>query len=240
MSGHSKWAQIKRKKALTDAKKGRLFSKLSKIIEVAAKNGGTDYKTNFSLKAAVEQARAVNMPAANIEKAIEKGGGDGEGPSSLEEVLYEAYGPGGVAILIIGVTDNKNRTVSEIKHILSQFGGRLAESGSVKWLFKEKGVVRVSRGDESSLARVEELAILNNAEDVQVGHVDFEIIVSLAGFEKLKKVFQEVGFDTKDSSVEWLAKNLATLGQEDNEKLEAILEALEENEDVLERFTNRG
>ena len=145
-----------------------------------------------------------------------------------------------MAILIIGVTDNKNRTVSEIKHILSQFGGRLAESGSVKWLFKEKGVVRVSRGDESSLARVEELAILNNAEDVQVGHVDFEIIVSLAGFEKLKKVFQEVGFDTKDSSVEWLAKNLATLGQEDNEKLEAILEALEENEDVSEVFTNSG
>jgi YebC/PmpR family DNA-binding regulatory protein len=136
MSGHSKWAQIKRKKALTDTRKGQLFSKLSKIIELASRKGA-DVETNFSLKAVVDQARATNMPSSNIEKAIEKGSGKSKN-SGLEEIVYEAYGPGGVALLIVTVTDNKNRTVSEIKHILSKGGGNLTGTGSVKWLFDSK------------------------------------------------------------------------------------------------------
>lgn len=137
MSGHSKWATIKRKKEITDAKKGRLFSKISKIIEVAAKKGA-DPKSNISLKTAVEQARAENMPAANIDRAIKKGSGSGEGASALEEVVYEAYGPGGVAIIITAVTNNKNRTVSEIKHILALHEASFSGAGSVKWMFESK------------------------------------------------------------------------------------------------------
>ena len=137
VSGHNKWTQIKRKKAVTDAKKGRLFSKLSKIIELAARHG-SDPKTNLSLKAVLEQARSENMPVANIERAVKKGSGILEGGSVLEEVVYETYGPGGAAILILGVTDNKNRTVSEIKHILSKHGVSLSGAGSVKWLFESK------------------------------------------------------------------------------------------------------
>ncbi len=179
MSGHSKWSTIKRKKAATDAVKGRLFSRLSKMIEIAAKSGA-DPKSNFALKAVVEQARAANMPMVNIERAIKKGGG-GEGASNLEEVVYEAYGPGGVAILITGITSNKNRTVSEIKHILTQNHSSLSGVGSVKWMF------------------------------------DFK-------FENGEAV--------------WAPKQIVNLSQEDSAKLDNLLEALEENEDVSDVFTN--
>ena len=133
MSGHSKWSKIKRKKEVSDVKKGRLFSKFSKVIEIAAKKGG-DSKTNLSLKAAVDQARAENMPLDNIERAIKKGSGRLEG-EVLEEVVYEAYGPGGTALLITAVTSNKNRTVAELKHILSENGASLSGAGSVRWMF---------------------------------------------------------------------------------------------------------
>lgn len=137
MSGHSKWSTIKRKKGATDAKKGQLFSKLSKLIEIAARRGA-DPKTNFSLKAVVDKAKASNMPIVNIEKAIKKGAGLLEGRDSLEEIMYEAYGPGGAALLILTVTSNRNRTVSEIKHILSEHGASLSGVGSVRWLFETK------------------------------------------------------------------------------------------------------
>ncbi|MEK6841253.1 MAG: YebC/PmpR family DNA-binding transcriptional regulator [Patescibacteria group bacterium] len=137
MSGHSKWSQIKRKKEITDAKKGRVFSKLAKLIEVAAKKG-TDIKINISLKTVIDSAKAVNMPAINIERAIKKGGGLDKEGSNLEEVVYEAYGPGGVAIMIEAITSNKNRTVAEIKHILSKNGAGLSGSGGVRWMFERK------------------------------------------------------------------------------------------------------
>ena len=173
MSGHSKWATIKRKKAATDAKKGQLFSKISKLIEIAAKKG-TDPKMNYSLKAVVDQARAANMPLVNIERAVKKGGGR-EGESRLEEVIYEAYGPGGVAILITGITDNKNRTVAEIKHTLTQYGASLSGVGSVKWLFEakiESGVIqwlpkqvlKLDEVDDSKLSAL--LSDLDDQEDV--------------------------------------------------------------------------
>lgn len=174
MSGHSKWSTIKRKKEITDAKRGRLFSKISKIIEIAAKKG-TDPKSNISLKAAIEQARDVNMPTANIERAIKKGSGTGEGASALEEVVYEAYGPGGVAIVITAVTDSKNRTVSEIKHILSNHGASLSGAGSVKWLFEQKfengemkwypkQTITLSEEDETKLSQL--FSDLDEQEDI--------------------------------------------------------------------------
>ncbi len=174
MSGHSKWSTIKRKKEITDAKRGRLFSKISKLIEVAAKKGA-DPKSNITLKTAIEQGRAVNMPSANIDRAIKKGSGSGGGASALEEVVYEAYGPGGVAIIITAVTDNKNRTVSEIKHILSLHGASFSGAGSVKWLFDSKfengeikwipkQTIELSAEDESKLSEL--FSDLDEQEDI--------------------------------------------------------------------------
>ncbi len=179
MSGHSKWSKIKRKKELSDVKKGRLFSKFSKVIEIAAKKGG-DSKTNLSLKAAVDQARAENMPLDNIERAIKKGSGRLEG-EVLEEVVYEAYGPGGTALLITAVTSNKNRTVAELKHILSENGASLSGAGSVRWMFEHK-------------------------------------------------------YENGESK--WLPKQTIKLGQEDETKLEKLMEDLDESDDVTEVYTN--
>ena len=161
MSGHSKWSQIKRKKEITDAKKGRIFSKLAKLIEVAAKNGA-DVKSNLSLKTIIDSAKAANMPALNIERAIKKGGGLDKESSNLEEILYEAYGPGGVAIIIQIITSNKNRTAAEIKHILSKNNSSLSGIGSVKWIFEQryengevdwlpKQILKLSPDDEKKL-----------------------------------------------------------------------------------------
>ncbi len=180
MSGHSKWSTIKRKKEATDAKRGQLFSKLSKLIELAAKKGA-DPKVNFSLKTVVDQAKAANMPSDNIARAIKKGSGMPGGGSGWEEVLYSAYGPGGVAILIAVVTANKNKTVAELKHILNQNGANLSGVDSVKWLFDFK---------------------FENGEGV------------------------------------WVPKQIINLSQEDSAKLDSLLEALEENEDVSDVFTN--
>lgn len=185
MSGHSKWAQIKRKKGLTDAKKGRLFSKLSKIIGLAAKKG-VDPKINLSLKAAVDQAKAENMPIANIERAIrtiKKGSGRLDNSNDLEEVLFEVYGPGGVAILILSVTNNKNRTVAEIKHLLSKHGTGLSGAGSVKWLFESKiengemkwlpkQTIKLSEADDSQLSDL--LSDLDDQDDVMEVYTNAE------------------------------------------------------------------
>ncbi|MBI2454079.1 MAG: YebC/PmpR family DNA-binding transcriptional regulator [Parcubacteria group bacterium] len=182
MSGHSKWSQIKRKKALTDAKKGRLFSKLSKIIELAAKKG-VDPKTNLVLKKAVDQAKVENMPVANIERAIKKGSGAGADGSQMEEIIYEAYGPGGAALLIKSVTDNKNRATAEIKHILSQHGANLSGAGSVKWLFasvvedgeikwRPKQTIKLSLDDDDKLSAL--LSDLDDQDDVSDVYTNVE------------------------------------------------------------------
>jgi len=171
MSGHNKWSKIKRKKGDSDIKKGKTFSKLAKIIQLAARKGA-DPQNNTELRMVIEQAKSVNMPSDNIERAIKKGSGEDRSVGSLEEVMYEAYGPGGVAILINTITDNKNRTVAEIKNILSKNAGTLAGGGSVKWLFKNKGqltypesAVELNEKDSDSLERL--LGELENQEDVR-------------------------------------------------------------------------
>lgn len=172
MAGHSKWAQIKHKKASTDAKRGKLFSKLARAITIAAREKGADPHSNATLASAIEQARAFNMPSDNIERAIAKATGAGE--EALSAVMYEAYGPGGVALLILGITDNNNRTSNEIKHLLKDHGGKWAESGSVLWAFdrtadgwepKEYSLVSLNAGDRSALERL--VDILDDHDDVQ-------------------------------------------------------------------------
>lgn len=236
MSGHSKWSTIKRKKEATDAKKGQLFSKLSKLIEIAAKKGA-DPKTNFSLKAVVDKAKASNMPVINIEKAIKKGAGLLGGEDSLEEILYEAYGPSGAAILILTITSNRNRTVSEIKHILSNNGGRLAEIGSVKYLFEEKGILRMPK-EGINFSELEEFSILNNAEDITLQDDSIEIVVSVSDLENFKNIISQRNINNIDSGVEWVAKNNIDIPKEDESRLGALLEELDNNEDVSEVFTN--
>jgi len=171
MSGHNKWSKIKRKKEDSDAKKGKVFSKLSKVIQLAA-HKGADPQMNAELRMLMDQAKSVNMPSSNVERAIKKGSGEDKSTGTLEEATYEAYGPGGVAILINTITDNKNRTVAEVKNILSKNGGSLAGAGSVKWLFKDKGeltypesAVELAEKDASALERL--LGELDGHDDVQ-------------------------------------------------------------------------
>lgn len=182
MSGHSKWSTIKRKKEATDAKKGQLFSKLSKLIEIAAKKGA-DPKTNFSLKAVVDKAKASNMPVVNIEKAIKKGGGLLGGEDSLEEIMYEAYGPSGVAMLISTITSNRNRTVSDVKHILAEYGASLSGVGGVKWMFETKiedgevkwlpkQIIKLDEVDDNKLSAL--LSDLDDQEDVSEVYTNAE------------------------------------------------------------------
>lgn len=233
MSGHSKWAQIKRKKEVTDKKRGKLFSKLSKIITVAAKNG-TNPDTNFKLRLAIDQARGYNLPADNIKRALEKAtGGSGK---NFEDVLYEAYGQGGAAILVIASTDNKNRTVSELKKILQDFGGRLAETGSVAWMFKEQGVVVLPKPatpvDRENLElRLIDLGALDVVEDEQTMAGYF----SLKDFNQARRAITE-----KIISAEVIrqADNLVEINEIGKEKISKLIEALEEQEDVDNVFTN--
>jgi len=232
MSGHSRWSSIKHKKGAADAKKGKIFTKLARAITVAAK-GNPDPDANFQLRLAIDQAKAANMPKDNIERAIARA--TGEGKEALEEVIYEAYGPGGVAILIEALTDNKNRTVSNIKHILSAQGGSMAGTGSVQYLFDRKGVVRVkSPGDDPEDT---ELKLIDaGAEDISE---EEGLKVILCAPEKLKNIINALGeLEIEYSGLEWLARDQVTPDEETQKKLEKLFEALEEDDDVNDYSSN--
>jgi len=238
MSGHNKWTQIKRQKGTNDAKKSKIFAKLSKVITVTARNGG-DPDSNPALRIAVEKAKQVNMPSDNIEKAIKKGTGELAG-GNIEEVLYEAYGPASIALIIEGATDNNNRTVSEVKHILSQNSGRLGETGSVQWMFDRFGFVEISKEKLGADAdRLEMAAIEAGAEDIADLSDIFVVYTkpeNLYGFiEKLKDFSSAID----DSGFEWRAKNKIKIDDEQtNEKIEKLFEALDEQEDVNNVYSN--
>lgn len=236
MSGHSKWAQIKRQKEVTDLKKGQVFSKLSKAITLAAKEKGGDPETNFALRLAIEKARNANMPQANIERAINKGTGGPEG-GEMEEVFYEIYGPAGAAIIVQAISDNKNRTVSEIKNILSKYGGRLGESNSVRWLFEEKGVIRTSvnknQKEEFILAAIEA-----GAEDIREEGENIAVITKKEDFQKVKEALdKKIKIDS--ATLELLAKNPVEISDPQKIKqIENLREKFEDCEDVTNIFSN--
>ncbi len=238
MSGHSKWSQIKHKKALTDAKKGKVFSKLARQITIAARDKGGDPETNPVLRMTVEMARSFNMPSENVERAIKRGTGEIEGVK-FEEFALEAYGPAGSALIIEGVSDNKNRSVSEIKYLLSQYGGKLANPGSVLWLFEKKGVIIVQptnkNKDESELA-----AIDAGAQDLKwVDKTNLEIYTKPEDLEKTKKALEKKGALINQTSLEWLPKNeIAFDDQKSKEQFGKLFEALDENDDVSELYSN--
>ncbi|MCK5123330.1 MAG: YebC/PmpR family DNA-binding transcriptional regulator [Candidatus Pacebacteria bacterium] len=239
MSGHSKWSKIKRQKGVADVKKGKVFSQLSKVVTLMAKNGGGDASMNPALKLAVEKAKQANMPLDNIEKAIKKGTGELEG-GTIEEVLYEAYGPGGIAIIIEGTTDNTNRTVAEIKHILSMGSGRLGEVGSVKWMFERFGYLEVDKKDLEISEDDLEMAIIDSGAD------DFKLIDDIViiytkpeDLYKVKENLEKNKIKINDTGFEWKAKNTIKIDDEKiNARIEKLFEALNEQEDVGEVFSN--
>jgi YebC/PmpR family DNA-binding regulatory protein len=236
MSGHSKWASIKHKKGVVDARRGKVFSKLAKEIIVAARDGGPNPETNASLRAAVQAARAANMPAANIEKAIKRGSGELEGVT-YEEITYDAYGPGGAAILIQILTDNKNRTASELRRIFARKGGSIAGVGAVSWIFRKKGLIRVDR------ARAEEeqvflLATEAGAEDFRTESDAYEIVCSPDDFENVKKALRQNGIEWEMASITFVPNNTVRVEGKEAQQLLALIEGLEEHDDVQNVYSN--
>ena len=237
MSGHSKWATIKRKKAATDAKRGKVFTKYIKEIIVAARAGGGDQNANPRLRTAVLGAKSVNMPADNIERAIKKGTGELEGVN-YEEITYEGYGPGGIAILIDSLTDNRNRTTGEIRHILTKAGGRMADAGAVQWMFQSKGQIVVPRSATEEDALLE-LVLDAGAEDMSSEDPEsYEITTPLAQFEAVKQALARKGITPTSAEIAKVPQNVITLADKDAEQAVKLMEALEDNDDVQRVSSN--
>jgi len=236
MSGHSKWASIKHKKGAADAKRANLFTKLSKNITVAARNGG-DPDMNFSLRMAVDKARALSMPKDNIERSIKKGTGELTG-EVLEEVIYEGYGPGGVALLIEGITDNKNRTTPEVKAILTKSKGSLGAQNSVKWMFEHKGVIGIELSEVKDKDELSLELIDVGADDVVEEDNGLTIYSDFLNFEKVKKELEKKNIKLEYAEVEWVAKDEVDVDEVMQERIDKIVEALEEHDDVNGVFTN--
>ncbi|HET6401167.1 MAG TPA: YebC/PmpR family DNA-binding transcriptional regulator [Candidatus Kapabacteria bacterium] len=237
MSGHSKWSQIKRKKAVTDRNRGRLFTRLIREIQIAARTGGGDPEGNPRLRFAIEQAKKSSMPADNIKRAVARGAG-GEGALALVEGSYEVYGPGGVALIIETATDNKNRTVGEIRHVLGKYGGNLAESGSVSWMFAKTGMIAIPR-EAISEERLLELALEAGAEDMRTDDPDFfEIRTAPEDFERVRDALTNQTVAIEDAKIAMVPANLVAVAGTDAVKLTKLIELLEENDDVQEVFSN--
>jgi YebC/PmpR family DNA-binding regulatory protein len=230
MSGHSKWSTIKHKKAAKDAKKGKLFTKLIKEITVAARMGGGDINANPRLRTAVLAARASSMPGDNIDRAIKKGTGELEGVS-YEEIQYEGYGPGGAAILAQVVTDNKNRTVSEIRRLFTKHGGNLGETGCVSWMFDKRGLLTVekSQADEDRLMSI---ALEAGAEDVKEDEGIFEVVTQPEDFERVKERLEQEKIPLASAQVTMVPKNTVTVDQKHVEQILKLTEELEDHDDV--------
>ena len=235
MSGHSKWSQIKRKKAKTDQARGKVFSKLVREITTAARTGG-DPKMNMRLKTAIEEAKAVNMPADTLKRAIQKGTGELPG-ETYEEITYEGYGPGGVAVMVKVLTDNKNRTAPEIRHTFSKFSGNLGEVGSVGWMFERKGIIQVdaTRVDEDELLG---LALDAGAADLRRADSIFEITAAPQDLEEVKRTLEERGVPIQSAEVTYVPQSMIRLEGKDVQQVLRLLEGLEELDDVQHVYAN--
>jgi YebC/PmpR family DNA-binding regulatory protein len=236
MSGHSKWATIKRKKGALDAKRGKIFTRLIKELTIAARQGGGDPSGNPRLRLAIDNAKSANMPADNIERAIKKATGELEGVNYVE-LMYEGYGPGGVAVLVEVATDNKNRTVAEVRHIFSKNGSAMGEAGSVAWMFDRKGVISMPAQGKTE-DELLEVILDAGADDLTSEEGYFEIKTSMESFELVRKTILEKGLTIENASLQWVAKNLVPVTGEDAEKVDKLIESIEDNDDVQNVFTN--
>ena len=236
MSGHNKWSTIKHKKGAADAKRGKMFSKLIKEISIAARMGGGDLDGNPRLRTAVTTARAANMPKENIDRAIKRGTGEIEGVI-YEEMTYEGYGPGGVAVLVEVLTDNKNRTVAEVRHIFDKYNGNLGESGCVSWMFDKKGVV-VVLAEGLSEDEVMELAVDAGAQDVKTEGHAFEITAEPSDFEAVRKAVEDKGWKVELAEISMIPQNTVKLEGKRAEQMLKMMDALDDNEDMQKVFAN--
>ena len=236
MSGHSKWASIKHKKAATDAKRGNLFTRIIKELAVAARMGGGDPDANPRLRKAIADAKAANMPADNIKRAIMKGTGQLEGVS-YEEMSYEGYGPGGVAVFIETLTDNKNRTVSEVRHIFSKHGGNLGESGSVAWIFQRKGYIVVERS-QASEDDLMDIILEAGAEDMKEDGDNYEIFTSPEDYEAVDQALKDKGIETAVSTLSMVPQNTVQLEGKKAEQCLKLMDALEDQDDAQHVWAN--
>ncbi|MBI5020673.1 MAG: YebC/PmpR family DNA-binding transcriptional regulator [Ignavibacteriales bacterium] len=236
MSGHSKWATIKRKKAVTDAKRGKAFTQIIKEITIAARMGGGDPKGNPRLRLAVDKAKGANMPADNIKRAIQKGTGELPGVM-YEDVTYEGYGPGGVALIIESVTDNKNRTVSEIRHLLERHNGKLGASNSVAYMFHRKGVMRILKTalNEDDMMS---LALDSGADDMKTEDDMYEIYTAPENFESVKQALEAKSIKMEEAEVQMIPENTVKVEGKDAEHAIKLMDSLEEHEDVQHVYAN--
>ncbi len=236
MSGHSKWATIKHKKGIADAKRGQAFTKLIKEITVCAKMGGPDPESNARLRTAILKARAENMPKDNIERAIKKGSGE-LGASTFYELTYEGYAPGGVAIIIDTLTDNKNRTASDVRSTLTKLGGSLGATGCVSYMFQTKGIITYST-EKYTEDQIFEVALENGAEDVSTSDDVIEVTTTPADFASVLEAMQAAGFEQESADVQKIADQTVALDKEKAAKVMKIVERLEELDDVQQVSTN--
>jgi len=236
MSGHSKWATIKHKKAALDAKRGKVFTRIIKEIMIAARHGGGDPDANPRLRTAVLAAKAVSMPADNIKRAIMRGTGELEG-GQIDEVTFEGYGPGGAAVLVLVATDNRNRTVSEIRHVFSKNGGNLAEQGAVSWMFERKGQILVEK-EKAGEDQLMTVALEAGAEDMRDSGDNWEVISSSDAHEQVLNAIQKAGIATGHAEIGMLPKNLLKLEGKNAQAMLRLSEALEEHDDVQNVYSN--
>ena len=236
MSGHSRWSQIKRKKGKTDVQRGKLFSKILREITVAARNGGGDPKANMRLKAAVDSAKAANMPQDNIKRAIQKGTGELPG-ESYDEITYEGYAPGGVALMVRVLTDNRNRTAPEIRHAFEKHGGHMGASGAVAWMFERRGIIQV---DAAKIAEDDLLAKALDAGAADMRRVEkaFEITTGPAEMEAVRGALEKAGVPVLEAEVTWVPQSTVRVEGKEAPQVLRLIEALEESDDVQSVYAN--
>ena len=236
MSGHSKWASIKHKKGALDAKRGKIFTKIIREMSIAARIGGGDVDANPRLRTAVDKAKSVNMPADNIKRAIQKGTGELEG-ASYEEITLEGYGPGGIALLVEGTTDNRNRTVSEIRHILTKNGGNLGTAGSVSYMFKPRGYIAIAK-EKVTEDKLMELALEAGADDILGEGEIWEVYSTPNAYEAVLAAIKKAGIEPEESQIGKYAENVITLEGTKAQQMLKLVEALEDNDDVQNVWAN--
>ncbi|MCI1821782.1 MAG: YebC/PmpR family DNA-binding transcriptional regulator [Megasphaera sp.] len=236
MSGHSKWANIKRKKGKNDAIRGKITTKISREITIAVRMGGADPVGNMRLKLALQKAKENNIPKENIKRAIQKGAGAADG-QNYEEIVYEGYGPAGVAVTVSVLTDNRNRAAAEVRHVFSKHGGNLGETGCVAWMFKNKGVFVVAKdsADEEELMM---MALDAGADDVKTGDEEYEITTAPEAFDAVEKVLEENNIVMEVAQITMVPDNTISLGMEDGRKLENLVDALDDLDDVQDVYHN--
>jgi len=238
MAGHSKWHNIKNKKGKEDAKRAKIFTKLTRYIIVAVREGGPDPEFNPALKAAIEKAKAANMPNDNIERAIKKGSGE-SGANAFEEIKYEGYGPGGIAVFVTCLTDNRNRTASDVRHAFDKFGGNLGQSGCVSYMFDKKGLILIEKEDGISEDDLMMEALDLGAEDINIDEDGFEIITSPEDFNQVRDGLSERGYKFAAAEISYIPQNtIALTDEEDMKNMMKLIETLDENDDVQEVYHN--